>query len=92
MGWSAARKLRGAVDGLAQVLAIELVTAARGIDFRAPLRPGPGTGAVVELLRARGVPGPGPDQHLAPAIESAGALVRSGGVVDAVESALGALE
>ncbi|MGH3454164.1 MAG: histidine ammonia-lyase [Nocardioidaceae bacterium] len=92
MGWSAARKLRRAVDGLAQVLAIELVTAARGIDLRAPLGPGPGTGAVVELLRAKGVPGPGPDQHLAPAIESTVALVRSGAVVDAVESALGALE
>jgi histidine ammonia-lyase len=89
MGWSAARKLRRAVDGLSRVLAIELVTAARGIDLRAPLRPGPGTGAVVSLLRSEGVPGPGPDEHLAPAIESAVALVRSGAVVDAVESALG---
>jgi histidine ammonia-lyase len=89
MGWSAARKLRRAVDGLARVLAIELVTAARGISLRAPLGPGPGTGAVVELLRSEGVPGPGPDEHLAPAIESAVALVRDGAVVDAVESALG---
>src|SRR6185437_13446463 len=30
MGWSAARKLRRAIDGLARVLAIELLTAARG--------------------------------------------------------------
>ncbi|HYJ67012.1 MAG TPA: histidine ammonia-lyase [Nocardioidaceae bacterium] len=89
MGWSAARKLRRALDGLTRVLAIELVTAARGIDLRAPLGPGPGTGAVVSLLRSHGVPGPGPDQHLAPAIESAVGLVRSGAVVDAVESALG---
>jgi histidine ammonia-lyase len=92
MGWSAARKLRRGVDGLSQVLAIEILTAARGIDLRAPLRPGPGTGAVVELLRAQGVPGPGPDEHLAPAIESTVALVRFGAVVDAVESSLGALE
>jgi histidine ammonia-lyase len=89
MGWSAARKLRRAVDGLTRVLAIELVTAARGIDLRAPLGPGPGTGAVVSLLRAEGVPGPGPDEHLAPAIESAATLVRDGSVVAAVESALG---
>jgi histidine ammonia-lyase len=34
MGWSAARKLRKAVDGLARVLAIEVLTAARGIDLR----------------------------------------------------------
>ena len=38
MGWSAARKLRRAVDGLTRVLAIELLTAARGIELRAPLR------------------------------------------------------
>src|SRR3954470_8379804 len=31
MGWSAARKLRRAVDALARVLAIELLTASRGI-------------------------------------------------------------
>ncbi|WP_427384121.1 histidine ammonia-lyase [Janibacter sp. G56] len=39
MGWSAARKLRRSVDGLARVLAVELLTAARGIDLRAPLQP-----------------------------------------------------
>ena len=41
MGWSAARKLRRALDGLTRVLAIELLTAARGIELRAPLRPRP---------------------------------------------------
>ena len=40
MGWSAARKLRRAVDGLTRVLAIELLTAARALDLRAPLEPG----------------------------------------------------
>src|SRR5205085_3519848 len=33
MGWAAARKLRRAVDGLTRVLAIELVTASRGLDL-----------------------------------------------------------
>jgi len=42
MGWAAARKLRRAVDGLARVLAIELVTGCRALDLRAPLQPGPG--------------------------------------------------
>ncbi|MDQ3325321.1 MAG: histidine ammonia-lyase, partial [Actinomycetota bacterium] len=46
MGWAAARKLRRAVDGLTRVLAIEVLTAARAIDLRAPLRPAAGTGAV----------------------------------------------
>ena len=41
MGWSAGRKLLRAVDGLTRVLAIEMVTAARAIDLRAPLTPSP---------------------------------------------------
>ena len=51
MGWSAARKLRRGVDGLTRVLAIELLTAARALDLRAPLSPSPGTAAVVAGLR-----------------------------------------
>ena len=42
MGWSAARKLRRGIDGLTRVLAIEVLTAARGIDMRRPLTPSPG--------------------------------------------------
>jgi len=83
MGWHAGRKLRRAVDGLTRVLAIEVLTAARGLDLRAPLRPGPGTGAVVALLRGAGVAGPGTDRFLAPEIETVVALVRSGAVRDA---------
>ena len=60
MGWSAARKLRRSVDALARVLAVELITAARGLDLRAPLHPAPATGAVVAALRAASVPGPDP--------------------------------
>ena len=70
MGWSAARKLRRAVDGLTRVLAIEMLTAARALDLRAPLRPGPATGAVVAALRDAACPGPGPDRYLAPEIEA----------------------
>lgn len=77
MGWAAARKLRRAIDGLARVIAIEVMTAARGADLRAPLQPGPATGAVIATLRTA-VPGPGPDRHLSPEIEAAYALVTSG--------------
>ena len=91
MGWSAARKLRRSLDGLTRVLAIELLTAARGIDLRAPLQPAPATGAVLSALRAV-APGPGPDRFLAPEIEAAVAFVRSGGAVGAAESATGPLE
>ncbi|HET9143197.1 histidine ammonia-lyase [Actinophytocola sp.] len=79
MGWSAARKLRRAIDGLTTVLAIELLTAARALDLRAPLTPAPATAAAVAALRAR-VPGPGPDRHLAPEIAAAEDLIRTGGL------------
>ncbi|HEX5407585.1 MAG TPA: histidine ammonia-lyase [Pseudonocardiaceae bacterium] len=75
MGWSAARKLRKAVDGLTTVLAVELLTSARALDFRAPLKPAPATAAVVARLRDR-VAGPGPDRHLAPEIAAAEQLIR----------------
>jgi histidine ammonia-lyase len=77
MGWSAARKLRKSIDGLTTVLAIELLTAARALDLRAPLTPAPATARAVAALR-RSVPGPGPDRHLAPDIAAAEALIRSG--------------
>ena len=91
MGWSAARKLRRSVDGLTRVVAIEVLTAARALDLRAPLTPSPATAAVVRLLREGGVAGPGPDRHLSPEIETAVELVRSGAVVTAVEEVIGAL-
>ncbi|SDD22686.1 histidine ammonia-lyase [Actinokineospora iranica] len=83
LGWSAGRKLRRAVDGLTTVLAVELLTAARALDLRAPLTPGPATAAAVAAVRER-VPGPGPDRHLAPEIAAAEDLVRSGALLAAV--------
>jgi histidine ammonia-lyase len=91
MGWAAGRKLRRSVDGLTRVLAIELLTAARGLDMRAPLVPSPATGAVREVLR-RQVPGPGPDRYLAPDIAATVELVRTGGMTAAAESAIGPLD
>jgi histidine ammonia-lyase len=90
MGWSAARKLRRAVDALARVLAIELLTAARGIQLRGHLEPARATGAVIAELR-RHMAAPGPDRFLAPDIEAAGELVRSGRIRAAAESVTGAL-
>ncbi len=91
MGWSAARKLLRAVDGLTRVVAIEVLTAARALDLRAPLEPSPATGAVVRLLRSSGIAGPGPDRHLSPEIEAAVGLVASGDVLRAVEQVVGEL-
>ncbi len=91
MGWSAARKLRCAVDGLGRVLAIELLTAARALDLRAPLAPAPATAAVVADLR-EAVDGPGTDRYLAPEIAASVHYVTSGAAVAAAESVTGPLK
>ncbi|MFE6997547.1 histidine ammonia-lyase [Microbacterium sp. NPDC057659] len=79
MGWSAARKLRRSIDGLARVLAIEILTGARALDLRAPLEAGPATGAVRDLVRTV-AGGPGPDRFLSPEMEAVTELVTSGAV------------
>lgn len=76
MGWHAARKLRKVVDNLRRIVAIELVTAARAIEMRAPLQPAPVTGAFIAKLRAAGVAGPGPDRFLAPELAAAEEFLR----------------
>ncbi|MFD4758723.1 histidine ammonia-lyase [Streptomyces sp. NPDC058439] len=93
MGWSAARKLRTAVDSLARIVAVELYAATRAIELRAAqgLTPAPASRAAVEALRAAGVQGPGPDRFLAPDLAAADAFVRAGGLVAAVEPVTGPL-
>ena len=86
MGWGAARKLRRAVANLRRILAIEWVTAARGIELRAPLQPAAGTAAALGLLRSA-VGGPGPDRWLSPELAAADQLLTDEALVPAVESA-----
>lgn len=92
MGWSAARKLRTAVDSLARVLAVELVAATRGIELRQGLEPAPASRAVLAAVRRAGVEGPGEDRYLAPDLAAADAFVRSGELIEAVESVTGSLD
>ncbi|TFD53977.1 histidine ammonia-lyase [Cryobacterium frigoriphilum] len=82
MGWAAARKLQTAIDGLGRVLAIEVMTAARALDLRAPLVPGAATGAVRDRVRET-VAGPGSDRFLSPEIELVVAAVQSGDILAA---------
>jgi histidine ammonia-lyase len=76
MGWHAGRKLRKVADNLRRVLAVELVTAARALEMRAPLKPAKVTGDMLARLR-KVVPGVGPDRFLAPELEAAEYLLRS---------------
>jgi histidine ammonia-lyase len=94
MGWSAARKLRTAVDDLARIVAVELYTATRALELRTArtgLAAAPASSAAVDALRAAGVEGAGPDRFLAPDLAGADAFVRDGGLVAAVEVVTGPL-
>ncbi len=75
MGWHAGRKLRKIIDNLRSVLAIELISAGRCLDLRAPLKPAKATSELLAKLR-KVVPGVGPDRFLAPEIAAATELLR----------------
>lgn len=95
MGWSAARKLRQAVDNLARIIAVELMAASRGVELRVQgsevLVAAPATQAVLKAAREAGVGGPGPDRFLSPDLAAAYDFVRGGGLVAAAESVTGPL-
>ena len=78
------------LDNLTSILAVELVAAARALDLRAPLEPAPATAAVRDLVRKQ-IPGVGPDRVVAPELAAAEALIRSGAVIAAAQTAAGTL-
>ncbi len=90
MGTISARKFASVVAHYETVVAIELLEAAQALDFRAPLRPGRGTGIAHALMRER-VPHLDADRPIAGDIDLAVDLVRSGKLVAAVEDQIGAL-
>jgi histidine ammonia-lyase len=91
MGAGAALKLRRAVGLAQQVIAIELLLAAQGLDARAPLTPGTGTETARAAVRTR-IPVLAGDRYLKADLDAALALVSDGTVLAAVETALGPLE
>ncbi|HEY5834857.1 histidine ammonia-lyase [Streptomyces sp.] len=95
MGWSAARKLRRAVDGLARVIAVEMYAATRALEIRAASGSGsrmaPASRAVLAAVRQAGVAGAGPDRVLSPDLEAAYAFVRDGRLTRAAETVTGPL-
>ncbi len=81
-----ARRLGRMADNLTVILGVEALCAAQGVEFRAPLRTSPRLAAALAALRAE-VPRLEADRLLAPEIERAAALVRSGALVRAAEVA-----
>src|SRR5215216_363175 len=91
LGWSAGRKLRRVLENLTRILAVEALCAAQAVELRAPLRLGPATSAVLTRIRCE-VPFMEEDRFVAPDLEGARELVRSGELVRAAGEAAGTLE
>jgi len=83
MGWGAGRKLWDVLANTTRVLAIEILCAVQGIEYRAPLRPAPATGTVVEMVRRR-VPTLAADRPLTAEIETVAAMIEDGSLVSAL--------
>jgi histidine ammonia-lyase len=91
MGWSAGLKLRRLVENVSRILAVEAACAAQGLDLRRPLTPGLVTGAVLERIRQE-VPFIDEDAFMAPYLEAAEGMVRSGALLAAAEDTIGPLD
>ncbi|HET9109404.1 MAG TPA: histidine ammonia-lyase [Ktedonobacterales bacterium] len=77
MGATSALKLRQALDLAYRVIAIELLLAAQGLDFRAPLKPGRGVAEAHAALR-QVVPTLRDDRPPSPDIEALATALRDG--------------
>ena len=82
-----ARRLRRMNANLAQIVGIEALCAAAGVEFRAPLRTSAPLAAVIARLRAE-IPPLDQDRYLAPDLATAAELVRTGALVDALPAPL----
>ncbi len=80
MAAHAARRLDRMNRNLNVILGVELITAAQGIGFRAPLRTSAPLSGVIARLRGR-IPALEVDRYLAPEIETAAAMIRDGTVL-----------
>ena len=76
------RRLVAMARNATAVVGIELLAAAQGCDFHAPLQSSEALEAVRHAVRAK-VPALGPDRHFHPDLEAANALIRSGAIIAA---------
>ena len=77
MGWGAGRKLLDVVANTEHVLAVELLCAARGMEYRAPLRPAAATAAALAAIREV-VPPLTDDRPIGAEIEAVATLIGAG--------------
>jgi histidine ammonia-lyase len=85
MGWGAGKKLAQVIDNARRVIAIEILCATQGIEYRLPQRSGTGVASVVDLIREH-VPSLDQDRPLTDEIEKVTALIGDGSVTDAADT------
>jgi histidine ammonia-lyase len=86
-----ARRLMPMLDNLNRILGVELLCAAQGISFRAPLSTSTPLQHAVACLRNE-VEALGEDRYLAPDLERAAKLISSGAIAASVKTALPRLQ
>ena len=77
MGMTAATKLRSIVDLAEKIVAIELIAAAEGLEYRAPLKPGRGVRQAREIIR-KYVARLTSDRAMSKEIEAVAVAIRNG--------------
>ncbi len=90
MGSIASQKCWRILKNAQTVIAIEMMTAAQGIDFHKPLKCGKGTNAAYQTIRKQ-IPHLDEDRVLHDDIQKALKLVNDGSVLESVEKTVGTL-
>jgi histidine ammonia-lyase len=90
MGWGAGRKFWQVLDNAARAIAVEVLCACAGIEYRRPLEPAPATAAALALVR-RHVPPLEDDRPPAPDIAAVAAIVEDGSLARAALNAAAGL-
>ena len=91
MGSVSARKLQQVVTNVQHALAIEIMTAAAGLDQRPPLTPSAGVAAAYDAVR-QVVPPLAEDRPLYRDIAAVVALIASGDLVRSADGRVGPLQ
>lgn len=77
MGWGAGRKLEQVLDNVVRVLAVEIICAVQGIEYRAPLQAGLVSNRIVAAIREV-VPPMSDDRSVGPEIEQVAQMIEAG--------------
>jgi len=79
MGWGAGKKLFDVLNNVRRVIAIEILCAVQGLDYRRPVAPAEGTGRVATLIREH-VPPLDKDRSTSGEIEQVADLILDGSI------------